>query len=73
MSARCMALSVASGPKKYIDGACVLADADGRTGGMRRVIKASRSARRDIPVLVKMWLRCVRAVASAIRVRWPLR
>ena len=29
MSARCMALSVASGPKKYIDGACVLADADG--------------------------------------------
>ena len=27
--ARCMALSVASGPKKYIDGACVLADADG--------------------------------------------
>jgi len=52
--------------EKYIDGACVLADADGRTGGMRRVIKASRSARRDIPVLVKMWLRCVRAVASAI-------
>ena len=29
MWARCMALSVASGPKKYIDGACVLADADG--------------------------------------------
>ena len=29
MSARCMAFSVASGPKKYIDGACVLADADG--------------------------------------------
>ena len=29
MSARCMALSVASGPKKYIDGTCVLADADG--------------------------------------------
>ena len=29
MSARCMALSVASGPKKYIDGACALADADG--------------------------------------------
>ena len=29
MSARCMALSVDSGPKKYIDGACVLADADG--------------------------------------------
>ena len=26
MSARCMALSVESGPKKYIDGACVLAD-----------------------------------------------
>jgi len=30
------------------------------------VIKASRSVRRDTPVLVKMWLRCVRAVASAI-------
>lgn len=29
MSARCNALSVASGSKKYIDGACVLADADG--------------------------------------------
>jgi hypothetical protein len=29
MSARCEALSVDSGPKKYIDGACVLADADG--------------------------------------------
>jgi hypothetical protein len=29
MSARCAALSVASGDKKYIDGACVLADADG--------------------------------------------
>ena len=29
MSARCKALSVDSGPKKYIDGACVLADADG--------------------------------------------
>jgi hypothetical protein len=29
MSARCSALSVDSGPKKYIDGACVLADADG--------------------------------------------
>jgi hypothetical protein len=29
MSARCTALSVESGPKKYIDGACVLADADG--------------------------------------------
>jgi hypothetical protein len=29
MSARCNALSVDSGPKKYIDGACVLADADG--------------------------------------------
>ena len=29
MWARCMALSVASGPKKHIDGACVLADADG--------------------------------------------
>ena len=26
MSARCEALSVASGPKKYIDGACVLAE-----------------------------------------------
>src|SRR5215475_8432945 len=29
MSARCTALSVASGDKKYIDGACVLADTDG--------------------------------------------
>src|SRR6266700_6603159 len=29
MSARCAALNVDSGPKKYIDGACVLADADG--------------------------------------------
>jgi hypothetical protein len=29
MSARCTALSVESGPKKYIDGACVLADSDG--------------------------------------------
>jgi hypothetical protein len=29
MSARCAALSVASGEKKYIDGACVLADGDG--------------------------------------------
>jgi hypothetical protein len=29
MSARCTALSVDSGPKKYIDGACVLADSDG--------------------------------------------
>jgi hypothetical protein len=29
MSARCTALSVDSVPKKYIDGACVLADADG--------------------------------------------
>ncbi|WP_374546098.1 hypothetical protein [Rhodoblastus sp.] len=29
MSARCTALSVNSGPKKYIDGACILADADG--------------------------------------------
>lgn len=29
MSARCMALSVDSGPKKYIDGACALTDADG--------------------------------------------
>ncbi len=29
MSARCAALSVASGDKKYIDGACVLADSDG--------------------------------------------
>lgn len=29
MSARCNALSVDSGEKKYIDGACVLADADG--------------------------------------------
>ena len=29
MSARCTALNVASGEKKYIDGACVLADTDG--------------------------------------------
>jgi hypothetical protein len=29
MSAQCVALNVASGEKKYIDGACVLADADG--------------------------------------------
>jgi hypothetical protein len=29
MSAHCTALSVASGNKKYIDGACVLADSDG--------------------------------------------
>ena len=29
MSARCTALSVDSDPKKYIDGACILADADG--------------------------------------------
>ena len=29
MSAQCAALSVASGEKKYIDGACVLTDADG--------------------------------------------
>jgi hypothetical protein len=29
MSARCMALSVDSGPKKYIDGGCVLTDSDG--------------------------------------------
>jgi hypothetical protein len=29
MSAHCTALKVASGDKKYIDGACVLADADG--------------------------------------------
>jgi len=29
ISARCAALSVASGEKKYIDGACVLADSDG--------------------------------------------
>jgi hypothetical protein len=29
MSARCQALSVDSGAEKYIDGACVLADADG--------------------------------------------
>ncbi len=29
ISARCAALSVASGDKKYIDGACVLADSDG--------------------------------------------
>ena len=29
MSARCNALNVVSGDKKYIDGACVLADTDG--------------------------------------------
>ena len=29
MSARCEALNVASGDKKYIDGACVLTDSDG--------------------------------------------
>jgi len=29
MSARCAALSVAAGDKKYIDGACVLTDSDG--------------------------------------------
>src|SRR5262245_2286358 len=29
MSARCLALNVESGPKKYIDGACVLTDSDG--------------------------------------------
>src|SRR5215472_2971 len=29
MSAHCTALSVSSGDKKYIDGACVLADSDG--------------------------------------------
>jgi hypothetical protein len=29
MSARCLALNVQSGEKKYIDGACVLVDADG--------------------------------------------
>jgi len=29
MSARCLALNVQSGDKKYIDGACVLADSDG--------------------------------------------
>jgi hypothetical protein len=29
MSVRCQALSIASGDKKYIDGACVLADSDG--------------------------------------------
>jgi hypothetical protein len=29
MSARCVALNVASGEKKYINGACVLADSDG--------------------------------------------
>lgn len=29
MSARCLALNVDSGDKKYIDGACVLADRDG--------------------------------------------
>jgi len=29
MSARCVAVDVDSGPKKYIDGACVLADSDG--------------------------------------------
>jgi len=60
---RLLLIEITRVDEKYIDGACVLADADGRTGGMRRVIKASRSARRDTPVLVKMWLRCVRAVA----------
>jgi hypothetical protein len=29
MSARCQAINVDFGPKKYIDGACVLTDADG--------------------------------------------
>jgi hypothetical protein len=29
MAARCVAVDVDSGPKKYIDGACVLSDADG--------------------------------------------
>lgn len=29
MAARCVALDVETGPKKYIDGACVLTDADG--------------------------------------------
>jgi len=29
MSARCVALNVASGDKKYIEGACILADSDG--------------------------------------------
>jgi hypothetical protein len=29
MSAHCVALSVEAGDKKYIDGACVLADSDG--------------------------------------------
>ena len=29
LSAQCVALNVASGDKKYIDGACVLADSDG--------------------------------------------
>jgi hypothetical protein len=29
MSARCLAMSIASGDKQYIDGACVLADSDG--------------------------------------------
>jgi len=29
MSARCVALNVASGEKKYINGACILSDADG--------------------------------------------
>jgi hypothetical protein len=46
MSARCMALSVASGPKKYIDGACVLADADGdkiKSRPSTRAISTSRS------------------------------
>ena len=31
MSAHCTALNVAAGDKKYIDGACVLADSDGDT------------------------------------------
>jgi hypothetical protein len=29
MAARCVALNVETGPKKYIDGACVLTDSDG--------------------------------------------
>lgn len=29
MAARCVAVNIESGPKKYIDGACVLADSDG--------------------------------------------
>ena len=44
MSARCAALSVASGEKKYIDGACVLTDSDGDQIS-RRSIRATSTNR----------------------------